>query len=134
MFGIIIECDLEYGYKYFIANPDVLDDDSIERWMLSTLTVNAALSNTISLKERILLENVPAGEEYLITIIDAMRLGRCIRIVNQRFGADSYENIVFRAFGWSPDYLRTLPFHHSQRKIAHTVQYADFSLDIIYRA
>lgn len=199
MFGIIIECDLEHGYKYFIANPDVLDDDSIERWMLSTLTVNAALSNTVTLKERILLENVPAGEEYLITIIEAMRFGRRIRIVYQRFGSDSYEktispyslklfhrrwyllahtgvhiatysldrtlsvelsdesfempadfspqeyfseyfgvttdktpmmHIVFRAFGWAPDYLRTLPFHHSQREIAHTDQHADFSLDI----
>ena len=65
MFGIIIECDLEHGYKYYIANPEVLDDDSIERWMLSTLTVNTALSDSASLKDRILLENVPAGEEYL---------------------------------------------------------------------
>ena len=61
MFGIIIECDTEHGYKYYIANPDVLDDNSIERWMLSTLTVNTALSDSASLKDRIMLENVPAG-------------------------------------------------------------------------
>ena len=65
MFGIIIECDAEQGYKYYIANPEVLDDDSIERWMLSTMTVNTALSDSASLNDRILLENVPAGEEYL---------------------------------------------------------------------
>ena len=73
MFGIIIECDLEDGYKYYIANPEVLNDDSIERWMLSTLTVNTALANSASLKDRILLENIPAGEEYLQTLILAMK-------------------------------------------------------------
>jgi hypothetical protein len=30
MFGVIIECDKEHGYKYFIANPEVLNDDSLE--------------------------------------------------------------------------------------------------------
>ena len=56
MFGIIIECDKEHGYKYYIANPEVLSDDSI------------------SLKDHILLEIVPAGEEYLQTIIQAIKL------------------------------------------------------------
>lgn len=65
MFGIIIECDREHGYKYYIANPEVLKDDAIERWMLSTLTVNTALSDSSSLSDRILLEDVPAGEQYL---------------------------------------------------------------------
>ena len=50
MFGIIIECDREHGYKYYIANPEVLKDDAIERWMLSTLTVNTALSDSSSRK------------------------------------------------------------------------------------
>ena len=30
MFGIVIECDLEHGYKYFISNPEVINDDTIE--------------------------------------------------------------------------------------------------------
>ena len=31
--GLIIECDQANGYKYYIANPEVLEDDSIERWL-----------------------------------------------------------------------------------------------------
>jgi hypothetical protein len=199
MFGIIIECDTEHGYKYYIANPEVLDDDSIERWMLSTMTVNTVLSDSASLKDRILLENVPAGEEYLQTLILAMKTNKRITIVYQRFGAESNErtvspyalklfhrrwyliaytgkhiatfsldrilsvklsdetfempvdfspqqyfseyfgvttdetpmaHIVIRASDWLPDYIRTLPLHHSQREISSNNDYVDFSLDI----
>jgi predicted DNA-binding transcriptional regulator YafY len=94
MFGIIIECDVEHGYKYYIANPEVLNDDSIERWMLSTMTVNTVLSDSASLKDRILLENVPAGEEYLQALILAMKTNRRVVIVYQRFGAESHERNV----------------------------------------
>ena len=92
MFGIIIECDLEHGYKYYISNPEVINDDTIEGWMLSTLTVNTVLSDSVSLRNRILLENVPAGEEYLQTIILALKTNR--RLTYQRFGCDSYEKTV----------------------------------------
>ena len=200
MFGIVIECDVEHGYQYYIANPEMLDEGSVESWMLSTLTVNNALSNSASLKGRILLESVPAGEEYLQTIINAMHNGRCINMTYRRFGAESQQrvvapyalklfhrrwyllaftghhiatysldrmlsvslsddtfvmpndfsasdyfkdyfgvtttddvplvHVVIRVSGWAPDYLRTLPLHHSQREIATTADYADFAFDI----
>ncbi len=94
MFGIVIECDLEHGYKYFISNPEVINDDTIEGWMLSTLTVNAVLSDSIALRNRILLENVPAGEEYLQTIILALKTNRRLNITYQRFGHESYETTL----------------------------------------
>ena len=94
MFGIIIECDLEHGYKYYISNPEVINDDTIEGWMLSTLTVNTVLSDSVSLRNRILLENVPAGEEYLQTIILALKTNRRLTITYQRFGCDSYVKTV----------------------------------------
>ena len=39
-------------------------------------------------------------------------------------------HVVIRAHRWTPDYLRTLPLHHSQREIASTEHYTDFSFDI----
>ena len=39
-------------------------------------------------------------------------------------------HVVIRAYDTTPDYLRTLPLHHSQREIASTDQYADFALDL----
>ena len=38
--------------------------------------------------------------------------------------------VVVRAHRWTPDYLRTLPLHHSQRELASGPGYADFGYDI----
>ena len=83
--GLIIECDQANGYKYYIANPEVLEDDSIERWLFSTLTVSTILSDSVAVKDRIILENVPVGEYYLPVLIQAMKLNRRIVMRYQRF-------------------------------------------------
>ena len=80
MFGIIIECDIKDGYRYYIYNKEELNSNSISSWLFSTLSVGNMLDENVSLQDRILLENVPAGEEYLPTIIDAIKLNRRIRI------------------------------------------------------
>jgi hypothetical protein len=122
MFGIIIECDLEHGYKYYISNPEVINDDTIEGWMLSTLTVSTVLSDSVSLRNRILLENVPAGEEYLQTIILALKTNRRLNITYQRFGCESYEKTV------SPYALKL--FHQRWYILTYTGRHmATFALD-----
>ena len=79
MFGIIIDCNKK-TYKYYISNQDVLCDDSIERWLFSTLTVHGMLADSAAVKERLGLENAPAGEEYFDIIIRAIRTDRRLRI------------------------------------------------------
>ena len=39
-------------------------------------------------------------------------------------------HIVIRAHNWTPNYLRTLPLHQSQRELASTPDYTDFSYDL----
>lgn len=122
MFGIIIECDKENGYKYFISNPEVLCDDSIEGWMLSTLTVNNLLVDSLSLRDYILLENVPAGEEFLQTIILARKTRRRIKISYQKFGFEVSEKTI------SPLALKL--FHQRWYLLSHTGNhFATYSLD-----
>lgn len=199
MFGIIIDCDKK-TYKYYISNKDVLSDDSIERWLFSTLTVHGVLSDSAAVKERLVLENAPAGEQYLDIIIRAIRTDRRLHIGYKKFQAEGYEKVVcpyalklfrqrwyllalndeeqlriyaldrmtmveptdepfempvgfspqqyfseyfgvmtadtpmahviVRAHKWMPNYLRTLPLHHSQQELASTPDYTDFSFDI----
>ena len=74
MYGVVLECDVKDHFRYYIANPEVLDDDSLERWTLSTLTVGGVLSTSASLKDRIILENVPAGETRTTTATSELRL------------------------------------------------------------
>ena len=40
IFGIIIECDRKDGSKYYIENEHVLCEDSVQNWMLATLSVS----------------------------------------------------------------------------------------------
>ena len=39
-------------------------------------------------------------------------------------------HVVIRAYDYTPNYLRTLPLHHSQREVATAERYADFTFDI----
>jgi len=39
-------------------------------------------------------------------------------------------HVVIRAHNWTPNYLRTLPLHQSQRELESTEHYTDFSFDL----
>jgi predicted DNA-binding transcriptional regulator YafY len=39
-------------------------------------------------------------------------------------------HVVIRVHNFTPNYLRTLPLHHSQRELTSTEHYTDFSFDI----
>ena len=86
MFGIYIECDRKNGFKYYIGNEYVLQENSVQNWMLSTLSVSSLLAESMSLNERILLENVPSGGEKLKMLIKAMKESKKISITYQRYG------------------------------------------------
>ena len=55
IFGIYIDCDRKGGYKYFIGNERVLHEDTVQNWVISTLSVNEIIAESKSLHERILL-------------------------------------------------------------------------------
>lgn len=88
MFGIIIECDKKDGFKYFISNAEVLDEDSIQNWMLNTMSVNGMLNDSKSVHDRILLENIPSSGEHLHKVIEAMKTGRCIHVTYHKYGSE----------------------------------------------
>ena len=200
MFGIVIDCDMK-TYEYYIGNPNALSEDSIEQWLYSTMTVHGMLSESTAVKDRVVLENVATGLEYLQTIIEAINTNHCLLLGYQKFGQEGYEkivspyaiklfhqrwymlaktqedsmrlyaldriqslsiteeifkmpadfspqeyfseyfgvltdssvpmaHIVIRAHNWTPNYLRTLPLHQSQRELASTPDYTDFSYNL----
>lgn len=87
MFGIYIECDRKNGNKYYIGNDHVLSEESVQNWMLSTLSVSNMLNDSQSLHNRILLENIPSGDETLQLVIKAMKESKKIMITYRRYGA-----------------------------------------------
>lgn len=89
IFGIFIECDRKNGFKYYIGNERVLREDSIQNWMLSTLSVDNIISESLSLQERILLESVPVEGELLKAAIQAMKQNLCVKIFYKKYGDDT---------------------------------------------
>ena len=89
MFGVIIECDRKDGYRYYIYNKDVLNDNSIANWLFSTLSVGNMLDENVGVQDRILLESIPSGNQDLRLIIKAMRENRRMMITYRRYGAAS---------------------------------------------
>jgi len=79
-FGLSIDCEKSAPYRYYIANEDDMRNGSIEKWLLSTLSVSNSLLESKSVKDRILLEEVPSGREYLEPIIHAMKKNRFVHI------------------------------------------------------
>ncbi len=85
IFGIYIECDRKDGYRYYIGNSDVLNKETIQNWMLSTMTVNNLLSEHKSIHNRVLLEAVPSSEVFLSDLITAMKRDLKVRIFYQKY-------------------------------------------------
>ena len=98
MFGIYIECDRQNGYKYNIGNDEVLRDDSVQNWILSTLSVNNVISESLSLQNRILLQSVPAEDGYLGMVIDAMKKSVRIAVDYRKYGTDSPNHLNFEPY------------------------------------
>lgn len=89
MFGVIIECDKKDGFRYYIYNIEVLEEDSIQNWMLSTLSVNSVLAESKSVYDRILLEKIPSEGDNLHKFIDAMKQSTKIMVSYKRYGSEN---------------------------------------------
>lgn len=79
-FGIIISCQRAGGYFYYIENPEDIDEDELKKWMLDSFAVSNLISENLSLKDRILVNQIPSARNYLATLLEAMRENRVVTI------------------------------------------------------
>lgn len=98
IFGIFIDCDRQDGYKYYIGNENVLRENTLQNWMLSTLSVNNLISESLSLQSRILLEPVGYGDDYLPIVIEAMKRSVRIAIQYQKYGDEEPRPLNFEPY------------------------------------
>lgn len=85
MFGLVIDCERKGGYHYYIGNASEIESGGLRSWLLSTISVSNLLLDSQQLKERILLEDIPSGVEYLSAIIEAMKTNTVISITYQSY-------------------------------------------------
>ena len=97
IFGIIIECDTKDSYQYYIANEHVLHEDTVQNWMVSTLSVNEIISDSKTLRERIVLQSIP-HDEYLETIIEAMKKNVRVSMKYLKYGYEEASDVTIEPY------------------------------------
>ena len=85
MFGVEIVCDRSHGNVYYVKNPEVLDKQKVAKWLLHKYSIPQGFATFNSMKDRVLLEEIPLGTTFLNPIIEAMQKNVELQIDYQRY-------------------------------------------------
>ena len=84
LFDIEILCERSpNGGQYYIAESD--SNSKTKQWLLSQFAMSQSLDTSRELQDQILYEPIPAGTEYLTTIVEAMREKKKLHVAHLRF-------------------------------------------------
>ena len=94
MFGVKIVCDRSHGNVYYVKNPEVLDKQKVAKWLLHKYSIPQGFVTFNSMKDRILLEEIPLGTSFLDDIIEAMQNNVELQVDYQRYENEQEEEIL----------------------------------------
>ena len=92
MFGVDIACNRSRNV-YYIKNPEVLDEQKLGKWLLGKYSVPQDFITFNSMRDRILLEEIPRGTEFLNRVIKAMQKNVELQVDYQRYENDREEHL-----------------------------------------
>ena len=70
----------------------------LRSWLYNTFCVSNALANSQSIKDRIILEYVPSGQNYLQPIIEAMKENRVLNMTYHSYWKDEENNFDIQPY------------------------------------
>lgn len=128
IFDIDIENEQGGDYRYYIKDEREFRRDERRIWLFSTFNVINALGDCQRIKDRILLEYIPSGEQHLQPIIDAMKENRVLSITYQSYWNNEENDIKVQPYcvklfkqRWylvaRPDYAKAKPYIFSLDRI-----------------
>lgn len=86
-FGIDIECRRGRGLnQYRITNPEAIEENSLTKWAIDSFSFGELLLGNADIADKILIEDIPSGREWLEPILTALQQNREVEL--------SYENFV----------------------------------------
>lgn len=88
LFGLSIANEGRGEYRYYIENASELSSGSLRSWLFNTLSVSSLLQANIGIKDKILLEEIPEGREYLPVIIETLKKNTMLCMTYQSFFRD----------------------------------------------
>lgn len=94
-FGIDIECRRGRGLNlYRIANPEAIEENSLVKWAMDSFSMGELLLGNAAISDRILLEDVPSGRQWLEPILKALQENREIEINYENFFGKTFTGTV----------------------------------------
>lgn len=87
MFDVNIICKVIDGqYKYLVEDADLASRDNLYRWLLESASVSNTLSDCKDIRDRIILEPIAGGTQYLAVIVEAIRESKVLEVIYQSYG------------------------------------------------
>ena len=135
-FDIQISSDARNGYRYRIVNREWLEKDNVKDWLLSAFAVNGLLQDSKGLRDRVMYEEIPSGNEYLLKILGAMKKDNVIRISYQDFYDTAPHEIdlevrVFRQRWYVIGVMRNIPDWEEASEMTNQGNIRRYALDRI---
>lgn len=85
-FGIEINCRRGRGLNlYSIANSEIIEESTLIKWALESFSTSELLLGNASIADKILLEDIPSGREWLETLLYALQRNVKISIIYENF-------------------------------------------------
>ena len=97
LFGVDISCK-KGTYRYYIDCEEDIDQGGVRKWLLNTFAINNLINESHKMKQRIIFEEIPSGQKWLTTIIEAMRDGLKMEMTYHSFGKDTASTYPFEPY------------------------------------
>lgn len=79
---------------YFIENTTDYQRQEMRKWLLSTFSINNLINEGTNLRQHICFEDIPSGQRFLTTILEAIRDRQVLRVTHKGFSKQ--ESTTFR--------------------------------------
>ena len=85
LFPVKIKCDVADGYRYYVVKTSPKEQDSMLEWMLNSFNIADIVGDARNMHDRILLEEIPGGTEYLEDIISSLKDNKELHLIYQSY-------------------------------------------------
>ena len=84
---------------YFIENTTDYQRQEMRKWLLSTFSINNLINEGANLRQHISFEDIPSGQRFLTTILEAIRDRQVLRVTHRGFSKPEPTSFCIKPYG-----------------------------------
>ena len=97
LFGIVIRCNRRKGY-YYIEEDETRQWSGMRQYVVSAFSLQATMDEAEGLDDAIMFESIPAGAQYLTTIMRAIRARKQLLVTYHSYDRNSDYDMFFSPY------------------------------------